>query len=291
MSRAPAPLKIEPTASTADMPMTNPYSMQTYGMPGCMNGSQMMGPVTNSPLHTMQSMYGNTHMQAPMAPHGAQLNSPAYMHGMQPSTMQNVSVVDFKPDTMANSQIAQMHQQYQNQLNTMTAAPGLGLIGHDGQYIPATAATPYGSVYHDSHMTNAPYHPRGLHDDVHPMANGRYSQRDNSHHMPMSSNGYGGGNGTSYPSSVDHIDNTSGRAIKDMIEDSVERAVSSAASAAASASNTKRSFNTDSDESFHTKPAHEQRHIVGQAVRSVMSEFKRGDRSRDTSDSFDSRYD
>jgi hypothetical protein len=148
MSRAPGP--IETTTPITNTPMTNPYPMHTYSMPPPMHGAPMMSPHTNTPVHAMQNIYSNMHLQSQMAhPQQQQLASPAYVHGMHPSTMQNVSVVDFKPETVVNSQVAHLQQQYQNHLNAMSAAPSMGLIGHDGQYIPATAATPYTSDERD----------------------------------------------------------------------------------------------------------------------------------------------
>ena len=99
---------------------TNPYAMQTYSMPANTNVPQMMGAMTHSPLNAMQNMYGNIQQQ--------QLMQQA-MPNPVPSTMQNVSVVDFKPDTMAQHHISQMQRQYQNQLNSRAATPSLGLVG------------------------------------------------------------------------------------------------------------------------------------------------------------------
>jgi hypothetical protein len=167
MSRAPAPM-FETTSSVTDTTMANPYSMHTYGMPAPMHGAPMMGAHTNSALHSMQNMYGSMHLQSPMVPPHPQLASPAHMHGMAPTTTQNVSVVDFKPDTMVNSQIAQLHHEYQNKLNSMMPTPGLGLIGRDGQYVPATAATAYAGYDTNSYMSHPAYPPRPMTNDCPP---------------------------------------------------------------------------------------------------------------------------
>ena len=137
MSRAPAPMTVS-AAPTVDPNMNmNPYAMQTYSMPANMNAPSMMGPMTHSSINAMQNMYGNLQQQ--------QL-AQQVMPNSVPNTMQNVSVVDFKPDTMAQHHIAQMQRQYQNQMNSRAAAatPSLGLMSADGRYTPATAASPAG---------------------------------------------------------------------------------------------------------------------------------------------------
>ena len=170
MSRAPAPMKIDATApATVDAHSMNPYGMQTFSMmPGAVNS------LSDSPLNTMQNMYSNIQLQQQqqqqhqhqmqqhqMHQHQAQMSSqmPSQMPPSNPymnaqNTCQNVSVVDFKPDIMAQHHIAQMQQKYQQQMANMnnTQAP-MGLYGCDGQFIPATAATPYD--------TNSQTHPYG----------------------------------------------------------------------------------------------------------------------------------
>jgi hypothetical protein len=122
----------------------NPYAMQTYSMPANMNAPPMMGPMTHSSVNAMQNMYGNLQQQQQVA---QQL-----MPNAVPTTMQNVSVVDFKPDTMAQHHIAQMQRHYQNQINSRPAAvaPSLGLMSADGRYTPATAATPYAPSFYNT---------------------------------------------------------------------------------------------------------------------------------------------
>lgn len=169
MSRAPAPVKIDTAAAPAmDTTNMNPYGLQTYGMmPSAPN------PATDSPIHAMQNMYGNMQVQQQqqhqhqqmlqqqqlqqMQQH--QMASSMYPHGQTPNTTQNVSVVDFKPDVMAQQHMADMQHKYQNQVNSMTptnAPASMGLIGRDGRYIPATAAAPYVSSdsdpYGNAHM-------------------------------------------------------------------------------------------------------------------------------------------
>jgi hypothetical protein len=125
-------MKIEAVAATMDPCTMNPYVMQPYAMPN---------PITNSPIHSMQSMYGSMQPQQmpqhhPMTQQG--MPQPvSYM--LPPGTAQNVAVVDFKAGLMTQHHIAQMQQQYQNTLNA--PVPTMGLIGPDGRYIPATAAT------------------------------------------------------------------------------------------------------------------------------------------------------
>jgi hypothetical protein len=146
MSRAPAPMKIETTPSTTtDASNMNPYGMQTYSM--MPNGANH---ATDSPLNTMQNMYGNMQqqqqmqqqMQQPQQGYQHSLASPMHQHSYPPNT-QNVSVVDFKPDIMAQQHMAQMQQKYQQQMSHANSAPApntLGLVGPDGRYMPATAA-------------------------------------------------------------------------------------------------------------------------------------------------------
>jgi hypothetical protein len=249
MSRAPAPMPMN-TPSVADTPMVSPYTMSTYGMAGPMHGGGMMAPNTNSPLHAMQNMYGNMQMQSqmqtqPQVMYAPQhLASPAYMHGMQPSTTQNVAVVDFKPDTLINTQIAQLHQQYQNQINSLTATPSLGLIGRDGQYIPATAAVAHPLMGHEPYAPNVTGNSRGYVDDPH----------------------------SSYPRNVGHnasMDHAAiASSIEDLVEASVERRIAASPLAKPSSS-----YGPDAVKvggAFHNKPLHEQRQIVGDAVKSVM---------------------
>jgi hypothetical protein len=258
MSRAPAPMPMT-TTSVADTQMSNPYGMSTYSMAGPVPGGGMMGPQTNSPLHAMQNMYGNMQMQAhPSVAYQPQhLASPAYMHGMNPSTTQNVAVVDFKPDTLINNQIAQLHHQYQSQLKSLTSVPNMGIMGHDGQYIPATAATPYTSVGNDPYNVSAaynprgnePYHvsnsynPRGTADDIHSGASHARSMKNNS--VP------------------DHVAIAS--SIEDLVEASVDRRIAAKSG------------------SFHDKSHLEQKQIVGAAVKAVMDEHRQKSISRQVS--------
>ena len=158
MSRAPAPMKTN-TATPETTTNTTPYNMQTYSMMPNVTNNTM-----DSPLNTMQSMYGNLqlqqHQQQQQIHQQQQLQQQQQMQqqymtsSMHPhmnpeahsaNTTKNVAVVDFKPDIMAQQHLAHMQQKYNQQLSAMNTSQSnsIGLIGRDGQYIPATAATPY----------------------------------------------------------------------------------------------------------------------------------------------------
>jgi hypothetical protein len=260
-------------APASDMTMTNPYAMHTYGMPAPMMGAPVMGAHTNSALHSMQNMYMNTQMQPPMMqshPQHPQLASPAYMHGMPPSTTQNVSVVDFKPDALVNSQIAHLHQQYQNKLNSMTPAPGLGLIGPDGRYTAATAATPHTPMYQDAYAphTAAPYH-NAIPDHM-AAYHARNARND---HMSPYSRGMEQTHAEAYHNDLPRRPRSQPRhaqsepvitesRLADLIDKSVERRVKETAASV-----------TPVDAGFHTKSQEEQRVIVGNAVKSAISKM------------------
>jgi hypothetical protein len=239
MSRAPAPM---PTTATkvADTSMNNPYAINTCGMVGHMPGNGMMGPPTNSPLHAMQNLYGNmqTQSQSPTMYAPQQLSSPAYMHGMQPNTTQNVAVVDFKPDTLINTQIAQLHQQYQNQINSLTATPSLGLIGHDGQYTPATAATAHMPTGHEPYAPKISQHARSVGDDFHSHPHARHEAMTPSIH--------------------------------DLVEASVDRRIGAMPPKPSFAHETHSTA-----DAFHLKSHPEQRSIIGTAVKKAMDDRNR----------------
>jgi hypothetical protein len=74
--------------------------------------------------------------------------------GPYPPNTQNVNVVDFKPDVMAQHNMAQTQNDYQQNANYMghTQSPGsIGLLDSYGCYIPATAA---GANYSPDAMHN-----------------------------------------------------------------------------------------------------------------------------------------
>jgi hypothetical protein len=170
MSRAPAPMKTAETVTATD-PSMNPYNMSTYGMMNFPTPQQPMGTATPSPVHAMQNLYTNMQQQQQqmqlqqqqqqhMLKH-QQTMQPFSASAPTPSTTQNVSVVDFKPDVMAQHQVAQMQQQFQNHMASMNTAntPSLGVIGPDGCYVPATAAAPYdaSSNIGSPQYTSSPY--------------------------------------------------------------------------------------------------------------------------------------
>jgi hypothetical protein len=139
----------------AAYPMMSQLTMQTPVQTA--NGGHM---------HPMQNVYGEMqlqqqlrqpqaqlvqaqmpqHMQQQMPQHmqqQTQQSMQGYPQNMySPSTTQNVSVVDFKPDVLAQHQMNQLHQQYQTNTAALAArtVPNMGLIGTDGVYQPAQAA-------------------------------------------------------------------------------------------------------------------------------------------------------
>jgi hypothetical protein len=363
MSRAPAPMTLE----AATVPVnTNPYAMGTFAaaMPNTMMPQYPMG-ATASPMHAMQHMYTNMQQQPLQGPYGMQQplvgqqqlpqnpyamqplvgqQPPLNPYAMQPLVgqqapqghpgMQNVSVLDFKPDVLAQQQAMQLHQQYTAHMNSMAAAahPSLGVVGPDGRYMAATAATPgamsprfapnpYDTVG-TSAQQNGSWGSHGLHS--HPI-----SRSDDAYNMPRRN---------TMSSMHRHMDDARARnsssmdtqsALKDMIDDrvnasrdrtnaSVNHASSMATRAAmkdmidqhvpstralkeliAERVPSARALNSLIEDhvertvdrkvnqlalpqtaaapvvasGFHSKPQEEQRRIVGDAVRSVMSNY------------------
>ena len=139
-------MKTDTTPPNNNAPM-NPYSMQTYSM--APSGHTYSN---DSPMHSMQSAYQNQmhqqqHQQNLQQPFQYQTGAP-YQHAA--NTTQNVSVVDFKPDVMAQHQVAEMQHNYNQHMNSQ-APSSIGLVGRDGRYIPATAAQPYTGSDMSSH--------------------------------------------------------------------------------------------------------------------------------------------
>ena len=133
-----------------------------------------MTPHMNSGMHPMQNVYSNMQLQQslqsqPVPPTQQQMPFDPYAgyggfytntHAAQPpgSTMQNVSVVDFKPDVMAQHQMNQLQNQYQQNSNAIPSVPTMGLIGPDGRYQPVTAAA-------SSYGRQEEYNTRSFEDD------------------------------------------------------------------------------------------------------------------------------
>jgi hypothetical protein len=356
MSRAPAPMKLDTPAATTDPSMyMNPYGMPTCAVPGALNAQSMMpGGMTGSPLHTMQSMYGNMHGGNHLNNmHGGNTNMQMNQqmldpkcvnnYGMNTASMaqntQNVAVVDFKTDVMAQHQMAQLQQHHQNQMDSMrtAASPSLGLIGSDGHYTAATAATAWQPSAYDPPMYNNKCNSQLRRNIPHTNSmyrgsphggggNGGASRRSefmSSRALPSSADIYHNNTAsrsgmdnhtrmsTSERSISDMIDEklrvsnmassvktptestmTSTRAIKDLIDERIRRnrepALSAPAAlvatptapasvaAAAPLANTTTPVptpNPTTGSGFHSKPIHEQRQIVGDAVRSVMKGY------------------
>ena len=309
MSRAPAPMALE--ASTVPANAT-PYDMRTFAsMPNQMMPQYPMGGTAASPMHAMQNMY--TNMQQPPQPNpygmqqpyvGQQSPNPDGMpqplvgqqspnpYGMpqplvgqgQPG-MQNVSVLDFKPDVLANQQAAQLQQQYNARMNSLAAAahPSLGVIGPDGRYMAATAATPGGmsprfsSGPYDSVGASAPQNgswgSHGLHSYSTPQSNSSYnntprrSMNPSYTHRDTSSMATRAALKDLVDERLQSVPST--RALKNIIEDHVDKAVGRKVSQIAPQAAAAPVVTSG----FHTKPQEEQRRIVSDAVRSVMSKY------------------
>ena len=143
MSRAPAPKLVtetpvahHPYGNTAAYPMMHPMQNVYTNMQLQQQLQPQQMPLTQQqmPFETPHNGYGGFYTNA---------------HSVQPpgSTMQNVSVVDFKPDVLAQHQMNQLQHQYQANSNAMgiPVVPTMGLVGPDGRYQPVTAAaTSYG---------------------------------------------------------------------------------------------------------------------------------------------------
>ena len=316
MSRAPAPMTLEASSVPTH---TNPYAMGTFSpMPTNMMPQQYAMNTAAPAMHAMQNMYTNMQqqqnpyaMQQPFVgqqspnPYGApqplvgQQMSPAY-----PAT-QNVSVLDFKPDILAHQQATQLQQQYNAHMNSVASAahPSLGLVGPDGRYMPATAATPAGM---SPRFTSNPYDSvgsampqdgswgsSGLHSYAPTQSNSGYGT---SHHgaSEMSRSATASNLASTRAALKDLIDERvpSTRALKNIIEDHVDKAVGRKVSQLAPQVAAAPVVVANE---FHTKSQDEQRRIVGDAVRSVMSNYHvtpkntGGDDMRSTSSSYPSR--
>lgn len=113
-------------------------------------------------LHPMQTVYSGMqlqqqlHQQQPQLvqqqmPMSADMEHPYAYNDMPGATTQSVSVVDFKPNVVADHYARQLEQQYHANTAALaaTARPTIGLIGQDGRYTPAVnaCATPGVSDY------------------------------------------------------------------------------------------------------------------------------------------------
>ncbi len=319
MSRAPAPMTLEASSVPTH---TNPYAMGTFSpMPTNMMPQQYAMNTAAPAMHAMQNMYTNMQqqqnpyaMQQPFVgqqspnPYGApqplvgQQMSPAY-----PAT-QNVSVLDFKPDILAHQQATQLQQQYNAHMNSLATAsaahPSLGLVGPDGRYMPATAATPAGM---SPRFTSNPYDSVG---SAMPQDGSWGSSGLHSYAPAQSNSGYGaprhGASEMSRSATASNLASTraalkdlidervpSTRALKNIIEDHVDKAVGRKVSQLAAPQVAATPVIVANE--FHTKSQDEQRRIVGDAVRSVMSNYNvtpkntHEDDLRSTSSSYPSR--
>jgi hypothetical protein len=155
-------MKTDTPAPVLDTVATYSMLPQTTGM--CTAGMYAPGPQATA-LHPMQNMYNGMQLQQqlhqqqqqlvqqPVMPMGSDIGNPYGMPGasgvsMPGATTQNVSVIDFKPNVVADHYAQQL--QHQHQLNTAaytaSAVPSMGLIGHDGQYQPAVNAGAYNTT-------------------------------------------------------------------------------------------------------------------------------------------------
>ena len=243
MSRAPAPKLSNPVTNT-------PIASNLYGN----MAAYPMVPSVNSGMHPMQSVYHNMQLQQPLQPQQLPLTQqqmPAgyggyytNAHSVQPpgSTMQNVSVVDFKPDVLAQHQMHQLQHQYQANVNAMgvPAVPTMGLVGPDGRYQPVTAAS-------SSYGRQEDYNARGFEPQQ-----DRYPQE--------------------YPFQE------SPEALQSMIEASVRKCINKQnLQKTANSSlrpNNEPSARVATASAFKDKSQEQQRHIVGAAVDEVMKKYE-----------------
>jgi hypothetical protein len=196
-----------------------------------------------------------TQQQMPAAYGGYYTNA----HSVQPpgSTMQNVSVVDFKPDVLAQHQMNQLQHQYQANSNAMgvPVVPTMGLVGPDGRYQPVTAAS-------SSYGRQEDYNARGFEpqQDRYPRSVGtnRYDkfQPDNIEAYPFQE---------------------SPEALQSMIEASVRKCVNKQnLQKTANSSlrpNSEPSARVVATSAFKDKSQEHQRQIVGAAVDEVMKKY------------------
>ena len=212
-------------------------------------------------MHPMQSVYNNMQLQQSLQPQQVQLaqqQMPMDTMGyggfytnnnmMQPpgSTMQNVNVVDFKPDVMAQHQINQLQQQYQTQMG-VPSVPTMGLIGPDGRFQPVTAAS-------SSYGRQEDYNNRSFDDQNDPDTSRSIRKYDRS-----SQNG-GGAVDSDYARSDPYP------ALESMINRSVDKCMKASQSAEADVQTTTNNF--------QKKTPDEQRKIIEAAVKEVTKRFE-----------------
>lgn len=254
-------------------PLVGQQSQNLYGMQ-----QPLVGQQSSNPYGVPQPLIG----QQSLNPYGM----PQPLVGQQMTQghpgMQNVSVLDFKPDIVAHQQAAQLQQQYNSHMNAIAAAahPSLGLVGPDGRYMPATAATPVGvsprftsnpyDAVGPSTSQNGSWGSNGLHSNPVNRADSAYdSPRRNI--SDMSRTATSSNLASTRAALKDLIDERvpSTRALKNIIEDHVDKAVGRKVSQLAP----QVAATPVVANGFHSKPQEEQRRIVGDAVRSVMSNY------------------
>ena len=247
---------------------------------------------TQAPMHSMQSMYGQMQLaqqqkqqqqmqQQQMTGHAAGDPNAA-------SNMQTVSVLDFKPDILAQHQQQQLQQQ-----QAAYAARGvgqqasLGVVGADGRYVAATEA--YAGNYHGgyngyntgsrmgAHPSDDYYHPDTASQNLAYSRRTRSFERERFPDKPKTGR-------EAMPSEAK-------RTMKEMIDKSVEREVSShlastRASAEAAAAPA-RSVQATAAAPSQASNSDEQRRMVGAAVRDVMKQYKVTPRAASPSDDYD----
>jgi hypothetical protein len=232
-----------------------------------MNQQQSM---VNSAFHPMQGVYENMQLQHQLQPqqsqlvqqqmpvdqqHGMYANSPYQGYPTtypQGSTTQNVSVVDFKPGVMAQHQMNQLQNQYQQ--SCAPPMPTMGVIGPDGRYQPVTAAC---AAYPRPDDYN-PYNTRALEDS----RESRYSQyaRRSRYNNGMESDDFPG--------------------LDALVEKRVNERMRTEELANGPRTVKKKSNDPEPlddapvlNSAFNIKTQDEQRQIVGDAVRSVMDKY------------------
>ena len=262
MSRAPEPMeKSQVNPNGHPMQMQHNGNMQSYHGHGPTHCSPRQQPQQHFNQQGYSQPYPEFHpsqYQGHHSPHHNHYQMPT--NSNMPSNMpshgvssQNVNVVDFKPDVMAQHNMSQM-QNCQRNANSMgyTQSPAsIGLVDQDGRYIPATAGGghPYDNPYTTHPTTNADayhqindshtYRPRNVSrdrtDSRH--ANQYARNRNPSTHSKAFNDIIDERIGThaSAVSAAKAASTASSRALSDMIDERVDVATKASASAAAAA--------------------------------------------------------
>jgi hypothetical protein len=253
--------------------MQSPYAgylPPNVGMQSLQEPQQMQQMQAHAAPHSMQTMYSNMQLaqqqqqQQQMQLQQQQMSGLGGPHAPAGNNMQTVSVLDFKPDVLAQHQQRQMQQQFQAAQNARNMAPStMGLMGPDGRYTAATNANagPHG-VNYDEYYTGAHAgHYAGGYSDFATNSAApppRGGADPNFHARSYESERFPD---TSAPKNVGSM---SQREVKQMIDEQVRRGVSSHLADTSKATGASAARGVSEDE---------QRRLVGDAVRNVMSKY------------------